>query len=55
MSIDDGLYGELAVRVDANERRDPKDPTTSLTATIETVDNDRAFGASGGGSGMPLP
>lgn len=50
-----GLYSMLATRVAAVGRNDPKSPTTTITATIETIDNDRPFGASGGRSGMPMP
>ena len=51
-----GLYNTLASRMASAGRTDPtKDPTTTITATIETVDNDRAFGTVGGRSGMPLP
>ena len=50
-----GLYSTLSAPVADAARSDPKDPTTTLTATIETIDNDRPFGASGGRTGMPLP
>ena len=50
-----GLYPMLASRVLTEGRTDPKDPSTTITATIETIDNDRPFGAAGGRSGMPMP
>jgi len=51
----DSLYSALSSRVGEEARTDPKDPTTTITATIETIDNDRPFGAAGGRTGIPLP
>jgi len=52
-SDEPGLYDLLAERLPAEPETRPN-PSTTLTATIETLDNDRAFAASRTGSGLLL-
>lgn len=49
-----GLYALLATPIRAQDENRPN-PTTTLTASIETIDNDRAMSASTGSTGLPLP
>ncbi len=47
-----GLYSLLASMV--TDRPKPPSPSTSMTATIETVDNDRSLSIATPGTGFPL-
>ena len=49
-----GLYMLLATPIRVQDETRPN-PSTTLTASIETIDNDRAMSASTGSTGLPLP
>lgn len=49
-----GLYTLLATPILVQDENRPN-PSTTLTASIETIDNDRAMSASTGSTGLPLP
>lgn len=49
-----GLYALLSTPIQAQDENRPN-PSTTLTASIETIDNDRAMSASTGSTGLPLP